>query len=558
MTRGTILRLVAFLYLLFSTLASAQTSAKPNVVIFLADDMGFSDAGCYGGEIHTPNIDKLAANGIRFTDFHNTARCWPSRAALMTGYYAQQVRRDTIPGVNFATGTQGIRPKWAKLLPAMLKPLGYRSYHSGKWHIDGLRLKAGFDRSYSIDDHDRHFYPKLTFEDDVRLPPIKPDGGYYSSTAIADHAIKYLKEHAQEHADQPFFLYVAFISPHFPIQAPPQDIARYKGRYDAGWDEMRIERWKRMKELGIIDCELSERDPKTIPAWNLPEAELKKQIGPEEVGYAVAWDTLTDQQKAFQSIKMSIHAAMVDRMDQEIGRVMQQVTEMGAADNTLALFMSDNGASAEQIIRGDGEDPAAPPGSGKSFLCLGPGWSTFSNTPLRLHKSWVHEGGISTPLVACWPKGIAARGELRRNPSHLIDIAPTILELAGGAWPTARSAEKVPPPPGKSLVPVFTRDNSVSHDYFWWFHEGHKAVRVGDLKAVSLGGDSPWELYNILTDRSEMHDLAAKDPQKTKELADLWEQKMTEFRVLASKDAPPPKTRPGTKAAAKPTAPEPD
>ncbi|HSU68237.1 MAG TPA: arylsulfatase, partial [Tepidisphaeraceae bacterium] len=505
-------------------------------MIFLADDMGFSDAGCYGGEIHTPNIDKLAAQGIRFTDFHNTARCWPSRAALLTGYYAQQVRRDTIPGVDFRTGAAGIRPAWAKLLPAMLNPLGYRSYHSGKWHIDGPRLKAGFDHSYSIEDHNRHFYPKLTLEDDVKLPPVQPDSGYFSATAIADHAIKYLKEHAEEHHEQPFFLYVAFISPHFPIQAPAEDIAKYKGRYDAGWDEMRVERWKRMKELGIIDCDLSPRDPKTIPAWNAPEAELKKQIGPQEVGYAVAWDSLTPEQKAFQSIKMSIHAAMVDRMDQEIGRVMTQVREMGAGDDTLVLFMSDNGASAEQIIRGDGNDPTAAPGSGKSFLCLGPGWSTFCNTPMRLHKSWVHEGGISTPLVVSWPKGIAAHGELRRNPGHLIDIAPTILELAGGTWPTAWGKDKVPPPPGKSLVPVFTKDDSVSHDYFWWFHEGHKALRVGDYKAVSLGDDAPWELYNLHTDRSEMNDLAAKDPARTKELSVLWEQKMSEFRKLASKD----------------------
>lgn len=535
-----------FAFLAISILLIVATRAygagdhpKPNVLIILADDMGFSDAGCYGGEIHTPNIDKLAAGGIRFTDFHNTARCWPSRAALLTGYYAQQVRRDTIPGVSFPTGTRGVRPAWAKLLPAMLKPLGYRSYHSGKWHIDGPCLKAGFDRSYRLEDYDRNFYPQRHFEDDVRLPPVKPGDGYYSSTAIADHAIKYLKEHAAEHRDQPFFLYLAFIVPHFPLQAPAEDIARYKGRYDAGWDALRIERWKRMRGMGIVDCELSERDPHTIPAWNLPESELQRRIGPGEVGYAVPWDSLTPEQKAFQSAKMSVHAAMVDRMDREIGRVLDQLRAMGAADDTLVLFMSDNGASAEQIIRGDGEDPAAPPGSPRTFLGIGPGWSTFCNTPLRLHKSWVHEGGISTPLIAHWPDGIAAHGELRRNPGHLIDIAPTILELAGGQWPTAWGKAKVPPPPGKSLVPVFTKDNSVRHDFFWWFHEGHKALRVGDWKVVSLGGSSPWELYNLRTDRSEMHDVAAANPERVHELSGMWEQKMEEFRKLASRDLPP-------------------
>lgn len=533
--------------LIAPTRALAAAPAKPNVVIILADDMGFSDAGCYGGEIHTPNIDALAAGGIRFTDFHNTARCWPSRAALLTGYYAQQVRRDTIPGVSFPTGTRGVRPAWAKLLPAMLKPLGYRSYHSGKWHIDGPRLKGGFDRSYSLEDHDRYFYPKLHFEDDVKLPPVNPEDGYYSTMAIADHAIKYLKEHAEQHRDQPFFLYLAFTSPHFPLQAPAEDIARYKGRYDAGWDVMRIERWKRMRSMGIVDCALSDRDPKTIPAWNLPESELQRRIGPDEVGYAVAWDSLSPEQKAFQSAKMSVHAAMVDRMDREIGRVLEQVRAMGGGDDTLVLFVSDNGASPEQIIRGDGEDPSAPPGSPRTFLGIGPGWSTFCNTPLRLHKSWVHEGGISTPLIAYWPRGIAARGELRRNPGHLIDIAPTILDLAGGRWPTEWGKVKVPPPPGKSLVPVFTKDGSVHHDYFWWFHEGHKALRVGDWKAVSLGGKSPWELYNLHTDRSEIHDLSAQQPDRTRELSAMWQQKMNEFRNLASRDLPErPRTRSAT------------
>jgi arylsulfatase len=513
------------------------TPARPNVIIFLADDMGFSDAGCYGGEISTPNLDHLAANGLRFTQFHNTARCWPSRAALLTGYYAQQVRRDTLPGV--ISGARGVRPAWARLLPAMLKPLGYRTYHSGKWHVDGPRLKAGFDHSYSIDDHDRHFNPKLHFEDDMKLPPVQPGSGYYSTTAIADHAIKYLQGHAKEHAGEPFFEYVAFISPHFPLHAPPEDIARNKGKYDAGWDEIRKERWERQRKMGLLDVELSKRDPDKVPAWNLSEQELQKRIGPGEVGRAVAWDTLTDEQKKFQASKMEVHAAMVDRMDHEIGRVLEQVQKMGVAENTIVLFMSDNGASSEQIIRGDGEDPTAPVGSARSYLGIGPGWATACNTPMRLHKSWVHEGGTSTPLIVSWPRGIAAHGEFRTTPGHLIDIVPTILELAGGKDYDGWKGLTHPTPPGKSLVPLFTKDGTVTHDYFWWFHEGNRAVRVGDWKLVSAGKNGPWELYDLARDRTEMHDLASSDPDKVKELAGVWQAHFEEFLAEAKKDVPP-------------------
>ena len=519
---------------------AAPALKRPNILLILADDMGFSDASCYGGEIHTPNIDALAAQGLKFGQFYNTARCWPSRAAILTGYYAQQVRRDTVPGVR-PSGAQGIRPVWAHLLPDMLKPLGYRNYHAGKWHIDGLRLAAGFDRSYSIEDHNHHFYPKLHFEDDKKLPPVQPGDGYYSSTAIADHAIKYLKQHAAEHANEPFFTYLAFISPHFPIQAPAEDIAKYKGVYDAGWDVVRKARWERQQKMGMVNWPLPDRDPNMVPGWNLSEAALKQKVGPGEVGHAVDWETLTTEQKSFQAAKMEVHAAMVDRMDQEIGRVLTQLDAMGVTDNTIVLFLSDNGASAEQIIRGDGNDPTAPVGSGKTFLGIGPGWSTCCNTPLRLHKTWVHEGGISTPLVIRWPKGIAARGELRNNPGHLIDLAPTLLELAGGQWPKAWGPEAVPTPPGKSLVPVFTKDNTISHDYFWWFHENNKAIRMGDWKLVSAGLNAPWELYDLHTDRCEMHDMASKDAAKVKELSQAWQQHMDEFTELAKKNLPPAK-----------------
>ncbi len=508
-------RPMIFLSFLF-TLAAARAQiapAKPNILIILADDMGYSDLGSFGGEAQTPNLDGLAKNGLRFTQFYNTARCWPSRAAILTGYYAQQVRRDNIPGVKIA-GPAGIRPAWGRLLPDFLRPLGYRSYHSGKWHIDGTPLEGGFDRSYRLEDTDRYFNPKVHFEDDIRLPPVPPDSGFYLTTHIADHAIKCLKEHADKYADKPFFEYLAFTSPHFPLHALPEDIAKYKDRFRDGWDKLREERLKRMKSLGIVDCELSERTP-GVPAW----------------------DTLSAEEKDQWQIRMSIHAAMVDRMDQEIGRVLDQLRAMKAMDNTLIFFLSDNGASAEKVLRGDGNDPTAPPGSAKTFLCIEPGWANFANTPLRRSKIFVHEGGISTSLIVHWPAGISAKGEFRRNPGHVTDLVPTILEAAGGKKPDMWNGRPIPPAPGHSLLPAFAKDGSVDHEYLWWYHSDNRAIRMGDWKLVSAGLDSPWELYNLSTDRSETHDLSGQYPEKVKELADAWMSRLDEFRGLAEKDA---------------------
>jgi arylsulfatase len=496
-------------------------ATKPNVVIILADDMGYSDAGCYGGEIKTPNLDKLAAGGLRFTQFYNTARCWPSRAAILTGYYAQEVGRDALPGLG--GGSNGKRPKWAKLLPAMLKPLGYRSYHSGKWHVDGPVLASGFDHSYALYDHNHNFNPKQHDLDDTPLPAVKPDSGFYTTTAIAEHAMEMLSEHKTQHGNAPFFLYLAFTCPHFPVQAEPEDIAIYKDRYVDGWDALRSERYARMTKMGLVNCPLSKLDPETIPSWNLAEAKLEERIGPGEIGHALPWEHLTPEQKQFQPIKMSIHAAMVHRMDIEIGRVVERLKLLGDLDNTVVFFLSDNGASAEQMIRGDGHDKDAAPGSAKTFLCIGPGWSSAANTPFRLHKSWVHEGGISTPLIVNWPTGIKARGELRENPGHVVDLVPTILELAGQKKP--KHPKGAPSAPGKSLVPVFAKDGSVKHDNFWWFHEGNRAIRVGDWKLVA-DHEKPWELYDLRNDRSESTDLAVKYPDKVKSMEKEWQRQM--------------------------------
>ena len=517
--------LIMFLAVLVFPVARAE---KPNILIILADDLGFSDLGCYGGEIETPNLDRLAQNGLRFTQFYNTARCWPTRGALMTGYYAQQIRRDVIPGEEKTTGggNRGIRPSWASLLPTMLKPQGYRSYHIGKWHIDGMPLEGGFDRSYYLKDQSRFFNPAQHHLDDVKLPPVEKGTDFYATTSLADHTLNFLREHGEKHVEEPFFCYLAFAAPHFPLHALPGDIAKYAERYRVGWDVIRDKRFARMKEIGLVKGDLSEAESELGPPYHFPDH--LEILGENEVNRPLPWDELTDGQKEFQAMKMAIHAAMIDRMDQEIGRVIWQIEQMDKMDNTLIMFFSDNGASAEIMVRGDGHDREAPMGSAETYLCLGPGWSTACNTPFRRHKTWTHEGGSSTPLIVSWPEGIAARGELRTNPGHVIDVVPTLLELTGGTM-----SREAPEPPGRSLAPVFEEDGTVEHEAFWWFHDGHRAIRMGDWKLVSPK-DEPWELYDISVDRIESNDLSQSNPEKAEELRLAWERQLEQCRELAS------------------------
>ena len=519
--------------LLALALPAFASAAPPNMVVIMADDLGYSDIGCYGGEIKTPNLDQLARNGLRFSQFYNTARCWPSRAAVLTGYYAQQVRRDAIPGLE-PTGGQGSRPAWAKLLPQYLRPMGYRAYHSGKWHVDGPVLAGGFDHSYALNDHDRNFYPKNHTEDDKPLPPVEPGTGYFTSTAIADYSIKYLKEHAQNHAGKPFLSFVAFTSPHFPVQAPAEDIAKYHSVYDKGWDDMRLTRLARQKELGIFSGDISAMERDQGPPYAFPEA--IKKLGPNEVNRPLDWASLSTDQKAYQASKMAVHAAMVDRMDAEIGRIIDQLKAMNVLDNTIIMFVSDNGASAEMMVRGDGHDPSAPAGSGKTFLSIGPGWSSLANTPFRKHKTWVHEGGIATPFIVHWPAGIAARGEIRHTPAHLIDVVPTLLAAAGTSAEKAAEAD-APASPGKNLLPAFTTNATVARDHLWWLHEGNRALRVGDWKIVATKAGE-WELYNLSADRAETKNLAASMPDKVREMAEVWTKTLDEFKTRAAKDIP--------------------
>ncbi len=346
-------------------------ASRPNILLIMVDDMGYSDLGCYGSQIATPQIDGLAEEGIRFTNFYNSARCFPTRAALMTGYYDKQINRD---------GTHPVWNEGMRMMAHYLSPLGYRNYHVGKWHVFGKSPNitrpvehGGFDRSYWMRDHNRFFSPETRFLDDEQLPAIEPGSDYYVSVDLTDYAIEFLKEHEMEHADQPFFLYLAHIAPHFPLHALQEDIDLYRGKFDHGWDEERNRRLSRMRELGLFDGTPAPREADKVAFWSWTEERLQEAIGEGEVRYAVAWEELTEEQRKFQAEKMAIHAAMIDRTDREIGRVLDHLRTSGQFDNTIILFLSDNGATGEQIIRADMHDPSAPAGSAGSYLCLGPG-----------------------------------------------------------------------------------------------------------------------------------------------------------------------------------------
>jgi arylsulfatase len=510
--------------------ALAAPARKPNFVVILADDMGFSDARCYGGEIDTPNLDRLASSGIRFTQAYSTARCGPSRSCLLTGYYAQQTASDVM--------TRGNVPAYTKFLPEYLKPLGYRSYHAGKWHMRFTpREGVGFDHSFAVLDEDRYFTPRRVQLDGANLPQPKPEDGFYSTVAFADHAVRFLKEHARDHSANPFLLYFAPHAPHFPLHALPEDIARYKDRFAEGWDVARERKHARMRRMGLVNCALAPREPGMWTPWNTPDEELFAKIGKGEVARAVPWSGLTPEQKDFQRTKMAIHAAMVTRVDTEIGKVLRQVQAMGAENDTVVMFVSDNGASSEQLIRGDGHDASAPPGSARSFLGLGPGWSSNSNAPFRLHKSWLHEGGIASPLIVRWPNGIKDRNALRHDPCHFVDIVPTLVDLAGG---TARS-DGGPPLAGRSIAPAFAKNGAAPREFLYFNHNNNRALRAGDWKALSTGEGGPWELYDLSRDRSEQRNLAASDPERLKRMSALWQDRDAEYARV--REAAPPTAR---------------
>lgn len=518
-------------FLLSCFTRSVFSDELPNVVLILADDLGFSDLGCYGGEISTPNLDRLASNGLRYSQFYNTGRCWPTRASLLTGYYAQQIRRDKIPGLNpkFKTGGQGKRPDWAPLITTTMQKAEYRCYHSGKWHLDGGPLASGFAHSYSLNDHGRFFSPQRHSKDGKSLPKVKRDSGYYATTAIANHAIECLSEHLAQHDSKPFFSFIAFTAPHFPLHALPEDIQKYQEAYNNGWNEIRNRRWKQIKSLDVMQGVISKAEADLGPPYDFPDD--LETLGPGEINRPIDWDELNETQKQFQAIKMAIHAAMVDRMDQEIGRIITQLERMDALENTLIIFLSDNGASSEIMVRDDGHDRTAPMGSAASHLCLGPGWSTACNTPFRKHKTWVHEGGIATPMIVHWPNAIPSKGEWRHQVGHVIDFVPTLIEICKL---DLQKQDGEPELPGKSLVESFAKNLTIERE-LWWAHDGHQAVRTGDWKLVNSKNES-WELFDLSTDRAETNNLITEQPELAEKLINRWNQLAEQFAKQAEGD----------------------
>jgi arylsulfatase A-like enzyme len=499
---------------------------KPNLVFILADDMGYSDLGCYGAEIiQTPNLDRLARNGLRFTQFYNTGRCWPTRTSLLSGYYPHQVLSDPIEGIDYQEGEyQPVNSTW---LPALLKRQGYRCYHSGKWHIfrripqhrEMTFKEVGFDRSYRTQDG-RHLRPRVLMEDGDTIPLPETGSGYEASTAIVDHAITYLDEHAKNHSEEPFFSYIAFIAPHFPLQAPQEDIDLYRTKFLMGWNELRSLREANRQELGFRSDPVAPFEPERFAPWNLTQQELITQIDSAEVARAIPWSSLTASQKEFQAQKMAIHAAMVSRMDREIGRFLERLESLGYFENTIIFFCSDNGASTEMMNRADKHTPGSAAGSADSYLCLGPGWSTAANTPFRLHKTWVHEGGIATPLILHWPAKITDKGGFRQMPAHIIDIAPTLMELAGGQPNDLNGRYEAP---GISLVPYLKEDIITTRPPLFFHHERKNAIRDGNWKAVTIEAKGAWELYDLSFDRGETMDLSSVEGKRLEKLVSQWE-----------------------------------
>jgi len=493
----------------------AASALRPNILLILADDLGFSDLGCYGSSIATPNLDRLAAGGLRFTQFYNAARCCPTRASLLTGLYPHQA------GVGHMlqpwrppSYSSGIGENTATIAE-LLRDSGYRTYHVGKWHVGGLggggaKAKAdtrnhpmnrGFDRAYGSGGGGNYFALQPLYLDREN---IKPGEDFYATDAFTDYAVKFLEEHGRDAKTKPFFLHLCYTAPHFPLHAKPADIAKYRGKFAHGWDVERERRFAKQKELGLFprDAQLSPRAPE-----------------------AKAWTSLSEAERADWDLRMAIYAGMIDCMDQGIGRVLDAVKKLGAEQNTLVLFLSDNGASAEFLDSwpnpGRGHKPGSEAGTRESHKCLEVGWANAANTPFREHKMWNHEGGISTPLIVSWPAGIAARGQFTREPGHIIDLLPTFLELAGAKHPDKFKDRALTPLPGKSLVPAL-QGYSLGERTLAWEHEGNRAVRVGDWKLVA-SFRSPWELYDLSRDRAELKNLAAQQPAKVAELTAAWQ-----------------------------------
>ncbi|MVA76684.1 sulfatase-like hydrolase/transferase [Auraticoccus sp. F435] len=508
-----------------------SSAPRPNIVVVLVDDMGFSDIGCYGGEVLTPNIDALAAGGLSMTQFYNTARCSPSRASLMTGLHPHQTGIGILNYDDSPEGYPGTLNRSCVTLAEVLRPAGYATYISGKWHMsndihspdDAWPTRRGFDEFFgTLEGAGSFFQTRTLTRNEENVEHLCEDPGFYYTDAITDHAVEFLRSHAENRADDPFFLYVAYTAPHWPLHALEEDIARYAGRFAAGWDELRVQRLARMVERGIVSGEwaLTERDPR-VPAW----------------------EDVTEQE--WEAARMAVYAAQIDRMDQGVGRIMAQLAEQGVREDTLVVFLSDNGGCAEEMpvetardfvttyvsfdaftrdgreVR-PGNDPSIWPGGEDTYATYGRSWANLSNTPFREYKHWIHEGGIAAPLVAHWPAGLAARGELRHQPHQLTDIMSTVLEVSGAEYPEEHLGHAVLPPEGRSMLATWAEDAPAEDRYLYWEHEGNCGVRRGPWKLVRKHGQD-WELFELDADRTELHDLAADHPARVAEMAEVYQ-----------------------------------
>ncbi len=520
--------------------ARAAAPARPNIIIFLADDMGFSDLGCFGSEIPTPHLDALAKGGLRITQFYNSARCSPTRSALLTGLDPHQTGVGVL--ANDATPEGGssapadAAPGYIQhlndrcvTLAEVLKPAGYGTYMTGKWHVGAFGTHQwpqgrGFDRYYGVlAGTVSYFSPdkeRPLVDGDKMLPPPK-DPNFYTTDVFTDHALTFLREHD---AKKPFFLYLAFNAPHYPLHARKADIEKFVGHYRAGWDKLREERFARQRSLGLFDAtvKLSPRD-ETVRAW----------------------DKLTEEQKKQSDYRMAVYAAQIYRLDLSVGRVVAQLREKGQLDNTLILFLSDNGASNEpgpDLGGGDFaniNDAAKRGQGGKKGSTYGAAWANLSNTPFRHFKSMLHEGGINAPFIAHWPAGLKTKpGAIVHTPAYLTDIMPTVLEVSGAKYPATFRGQAPFALEGASLVPVFQTGTRPAREWFYWEQYENRAVRRGNWKAVrpaeTKGG---WELYDLAKDRTEQNDLAAKNPQIVADLTAAWDRWANSHQVLPKKIA---------------------
>lgn len=505
---------------------------KPNVLLIMNDDMGFSDLGCYGGEIETPNLDQLAKNGLRFSQFYNSPRCSPSRASLLTGLYPHQTGIGILTYPTGPEGYAGDLNQQCVTIAEVLRTAGYRTYMSGKWHVsselvkptDSWPMQRGFDQFYgTIIGAGSFYYPNTLTRGNENIDhEAESDEAFFYTDAINDQAVKFIREHTNQHNDKPFFHYVAHTAPHWPLHAHDEDIAKYKGRFDSGWDQLREERLERLVSTGIIDGK-----------WKLTDRDSAEP----------AWDEADNKEWLLRC--MEVYAAQVDRMDQGIGRIIEALEQTDQLNNTLIFFLADNGACAEDIPehvtieemvnelmiarshtrKGDevvfGNTPNIMPGAENTYQSYGTAWANLSNTPFRLYKHWTHEGGVSTPLICHWPDGIDDQGGIRHTPGHLPDIMATILDVTGASYPNEHKGEAIPPPEGCSLKPVFDGEQLDDRPIFWE-HEGNAAMRCGKWKMVREY-PADWELYDMENDRTEIYDLADQYPSLIEDFSNQYQ-----------------------------------